>query len=169
MNCLEANNQRILMLKIESQLYSTTLSTLQGEWNIVLTTKETRRNDFCVCPFPIKRSTTHSKFSVLFYLPQQQQGDGTLNLPQAIMDYYYYYYGLRIICISTPKWRGCGVWLDSEQPDTAYLHWLCDIDVKIKEKEQGTVTTSLSNSYSSQRRDNRFTELTLKLKIRDKP
>ena len=26
-----------------------------------------------------------------------------------------------------------------------------DIDVKIKEKEQGTVTTSLSNSYSSQR------------------
>ena len=44
-----------------------------------------------------------------------------------------------------------------------------DIDVKIKEKEQGTVTTSLSNSYSSQRRDNRFTELALKLKIRDKP
>ena len=44
-----------------------------------------------------------------------------------------------------------------------------DIDVKIKEKEQGTVTTLLSNSYSSQRRDNRFTELTLKLKIRDKP
>ena len=44
-----------------------------------------------------------------------------------------------------------------------------DIDVKIKEKEQGTVTTLLSNSHSSQRRDNRFTELTLKLKIRDKP
>ena len=82
MNCLEANNQRILMQKIESQLYSTTLSTLQGEWNIVLTTKETRRNDFCVCPFPIKRSTTHSKFSVYFYYPNWT-GGSSANLRQA--------------------------------------------------------------------------------------
>ena len=90
------------------------------------------------------------------------------------MDYCYYYYGLRIIFISTPKWRGCGVWLDNGQLDIAYCvpplaPDFGDIDVKIKEKEQGTVTTLLSNSHSSQRRDNRFTKLTLEHKILDKP
>ena len=46
MNCLEANNQRILKQKIESQLYSTLysrrwylfFSSSQGKWNIVFMT-----------------------------------------------------------------------------------------------------------------------------------
>ena len=32
------------------------------------------RNDFWVCPFPIKRSTTPSKFSVLLMPPQLELG-----------------------------------------------------------------------------------------------
>ena len=40
------------------------------------------RNDFCVCPFPIKRSTTPSKFSVYFYYPNWT-GGSSANLRQA--------------------------------------------------------------------------------------